>query len=486
MNRSKEGEGALDRSREVNVSLALLASDWNDSDENESEDDHVLPETISTDPIVDLNSNKTSFTPKSVAVDEIKLQTNNVDNEQLSLCGVSSPVFKRTKVVPSSISAASQQNSPGGDGTNIVSDKCIDTAQNNDDLRTQSKKRKGDESPHMVPPVKRSPRIISEKLSLDKSLEGIFKGQSNPLQFASSIQQLEVVFDCLETIPSVQKAEVRDILERRRNKVDMGVVLRQFEYKTAKSIELIRDHGLVHKGGSIDQVSWTILGKKDEELKGDAESISDDMFPVEVGLGTRASARIRNSRRLSSKNETPKAMPVQDDVYEFHDNQVEYQVIKYHMSDYQANDDDDFVDQDIKEDPNYEVKTEKSLKGRGKGKGKGEKGGKVGGGRGRGRPRGSKTTEVDDNTKIEEFHSPGKGKDMEEGNILVEEGTMSPLTASCNRPGLSGLGYSQEYFPLGSRISPRSKSSIGICPMCDHEFDMVLLERHAYSCQGRV
>jgi len=480
MNRSKEGEGALDRSREVNVKLALLASDWYESDGNESEDEHVLSGTISTDPIVDLNSNKTSFTPKSVAVDEIQPQTKNDDDEQSSLCGVSSPVFKRTKVVPSTISAASQQNSPGGDGTNIVSDKNIDTAQNNDDMRTQSKKRKGDESPHMVPPVKRSPRIISEKLSLDKSLEGIFKGQSNPLQLASSIQQLEVVFDSIETIPSVQKAEVRDIFERRMNKVDMGVVLRQFKYKTTKTIESIRNHGLVHRGGSIDQVSWTILGKKDEELKGDAGRIRDDMFPVEAGLGTRASARIRNSRRLSSKNETP----VEDDVYEFHDNMAEYQVIKYHMSGYQANDDDDFVDQDIKEDPNYEVKTEKSLKGRGKGKGK--KDGKIAGGRGRGRPRGSKSAEVEDNTKIEEFHSPVKGKDMEEGNILVEEDTMSPLTASCNRPGLSGLGYSQEYFPLGSRISPRSKSPMGICPMCDHEFDMVLLQRHAYSCQGRV
>jgi len=482
MNRSKEGEGALDRSREVNVKLALLASDWYESDGNESEDEHVLSGTISTDPIVDLNSNKTSFTPKSVAVDEIQPQTKNDDDEQSSLCGVSSPVFKRTKVVPSTISAASQQNSPGGDGTNIVFDKNIDTARNNDDVRTQSKKRKGEESPHMVPPVKRSPCIKSESLSLDKSLEGNFKVKSNPLQFASTIQELEVVFDSKETIPSVQKAEVRDILERRMNKVDMGVVLRQFEYKTAKSIELIRDHGLVHRGGSIDQVSWTNLGKKDEELKDDAERISDDMFPAEVGLGTRASARIRNSRRLSSKNETPKAMPVQDDVYEFQDNLVEYQVIKYHMSGYQANDEDDFVDQDIKEDPNYEVKTEKSLKGKGKGK----KGGKVGGGRGRGRPRGSKTTEVDDNTKIEEFHSPVKGRDMEDRNILVDEDTMSPLTASCNRPGLSGLGYSQEYFPLGSRISPRSKSPMGICPMCDHEFDMVLLQRHAYSCQGRV
>jgi len=484
MNRSKEGEGALDRSREVNVKLALLASDWYESDGNESEDEHVLSGTISTDPIVDLNSNKTSFTPKSVAVDEIQPQTKNDDDEQSSLCGVSSPVFKRTKVVPSTISAASQQNSPGGDGTNIVSDKNIDTAQNNDDMRTQLKKRKGDESPHMVPPVKRSPCIKPDNLSPDKSLEDIFKGQSNPLQFANPIQELEVVFDSIETIPAVQKAEVRDILERRRNKVDMGVVLRQFEYKTAKSIEAIRHHGLVHRGCSIEQVSWTILGKKDKEPKGDTERISEDMFPEEVGQGTRASARIRNSRRLSSKNETPKAMPVEDDVYEFHDNMAEYQVIKYHMSGYQANDDDDFVDQEIKGDPNYEVKTEKASKGKGKGKGK--KDGKVGGGRGRGRPRGSKSAEVEDNTKIEEFLSPVKGKDMEEGNILVDEDTMSPLTASCNRPGLSGLGYSQEYFPLGSRISPRSKSSVGICPMCDHEFDMVLIERHAYSCQGRV
>jgi len=477
MSRGKENEGAKNRNRGVNDTLALLSCDWNESDENEYESEHLMPPvTISTDTIVDVNSNKTSLTPKSVAVDRIQAQTRlDDDDDQPSLYGVPSPVFTRKKIDPSTISA-SHQNLPGGDGPHFVSEKDIDTAQSNDDVRIHSKKRKGVvDSPYMVPPVERNPRIKSDKLSLNESMRGIFEDKFNPLQFTRSIQELEVAFDSTETIPPIQKAGVRDILERRMKKVDMSVVLLQFEHKTAMSMELIRDHGLVHRGESIGQVSWTILGEKDVESQGDAERNSDDIFNEEVGLGTRASARLRSSRRLSSMNETPKAMAMEVDVYEFHDNPVQYQ----------ANDDDDFVDQDkdMKEDPDYEVKTEKSIKGRGKGKGK--KDGKVGGGRGRGR--GRKRAEVEDNTKIEEFYSPVKGKDMKEGNMLVDDGTMSPLTASCNRPGLSGLGYSQyspEYYPLGSRSFPRSKSSRGKCPMCRQEFDMVLLERHAYFCEG--
>ena len=35
---------------------------------------------------------------------------------------------------------------------------------------------------------------------------------------------------------------------------------------------------------------------------------------------------------------------------------------------------------------------------------------------------------------------------------------------------------------MGRRSSPKNKQIWGRCPMCDQEFDMVLLEQHAYNC----
>merc|ERR1712179_372527 len=241
--------------------------------------------------------------------------------------------------------------------------------------------------------------------------------------------------------------------------------------KTATFMRAIRDHGLVHRGDNMGQVSWIILGEKDKELQlqGDVEGNIDDMFH-EVGPGTRASARVRRSRRLSLKDDIPKGMAEDDDVYEFRDDLVG-----------QGDDDDnDFIDKDIKADPDFDTNSGKSRKGKGRGKGK--KDGKAGVGKGRGR--GRKNAQVVDNLSIQQFYSPVQSKDKEDEYFLNDDGTMSPLTASCNNPGLSGLRFSQEYYPLGSRSSSSSKSLKGSCPICSVEFDMVLLERHASNCEG--
>ena len=105
MSSKKEGEGSKDGSCEKNDGVAPLLSDWNVSDDDESVGEHIiLPGVISTDKIVDMNSNKTSFTPKSVAVYGTQTQTRNDDEMSFSY-GVPSPVFKRKKVVPSTKSA---------------------------------------------------------------------------------------------------------------------------------------------------------------------------------------------------------------------------------------------------------------------------------------------------------------------------------------------------------------------------------------------
>jgi len=474
MSSKKEDEGSKDSSCEKNDGEAPLLRDWNVSDDDESVGEHIiLPGVISTDKIVDMNSNKTSFTPKSVAVYGTQTQTSNDDELSFSN-GVPSPVLKRKKVVPSTKST-SHHTMPGGDvGANNVSDENIDSAQNDDDVRNYStKKRKWAESPHMVPPVKRSPCIKSDESSLDKCMGNLFEDANDPFNLTRSIQDLEVVFDCVESIPPVPKSEVRNILERRMQKVDMDVVLRQLENKTATFMKTIRDHGLVHKGDNMGQVSWIILGEKDKELQlqGDVEGNIDDMFQ-EVGPGTRASARVRRSRRLSLKDDIPKGMAEEDDVYEFHDDLVGHQ----------GNDDDDFVDNDMKADTDFDTNSGKSRKGKGRGRGKGKKDGKVGVGRGRGR--GRKNAQVVDNLSIQQFYGPVQSKDKEEENIIVDEGTLSPLTASCNMPGVSGLRISQEYYALGRRSSPGNKPLRGSCPMCMKEFDMVVLQRHAFHCEG--
>ena len=66
----KEGEGSKDRSCEKNDRLAPLLRDWNVSDEDDSIGQHIiLPGTISTDKIVDVNINKSSFPHTLVAVE---------------------------------------------------------------------------------------------------------------------------------------------------------------------------------------------------------------------------------------------------------------------------------------------------------------------------------------------------------------------------------------------------------------------------------
>ena len=79
----KEGEGSKDKSREKNDRLAPLLRDWNVSDEDDSIDEHIiLAGTISTDKIVDMNINKSSFTHTSVAVKGP--QTKIINSDELS------------------------------------------------------------------------------------------------------------------------------------------------------------------------------------------------------------------------------------------------------------------------------------------------------------------------------------------------------------------------------------------------------------------
>ena len=246
--------------------------------------------------------------------------------------GVPSPVFTRKKVVPSSKSDGHQTLPGGDDGANTVSYENIDYALNNDDVRNYIKKRKGGESPHIVPPVKRRLCIKSDESSFDKYMGNLFRDASDPFHLPRSVQELEAEFDCVESIPPVPKSEVRDILERRmKEKVNKDVVLRQLEKKTATFMKAIRDHGLVHTGESIGQVSWIIVGKKNEEPQGSVEGNVDDMLQEVVGQGTRAS----------------------DD-----------------LVGHQGNDNDDFVDKDIKADPDFATNSEMSRKGKGRGKGK--------------------------------------------------------------------------------------------------------------------
>ena len=161
--------------------------------------------------------------------------------------------------------------------------------------------------------------------------------------------------------------------------MNKDVVLRQFEKKTATFMKAIRDHGLVHTGESIGQVSWIIVGKKNEEPQGIVEGNVDDMLQEVVGQGTRAS----------------------DD-----------------LVGHQGNDNDVFVDKDIKADPDFATNSEMSRKGKGRGKGK-KKDGKVAVGRGRGR--GRNNAHVVDNLSTQQFYSPVQSKDKEEDCFLNDE-----------------------------------------------------------------
>ena len=95
-----------------------------------------------------------------------------------------------------------------------------------------------------------------------------------------------------------------------------------------------------------------------------------------------------------------------------------------------------------------------------------------------------KSATVEDNPSIKEYYSPVKtDEEREEETILNETGNMSPFTAACNRPGLSG--YRQQIFSPERRSSPRNKTNMGECPLCGQKFaTILLLEYHAARCEG--
>ena len=94
-----------------------------------------------------------------------------------------------------------------------------------------------------------------------------------------------------------------------------------------------------------------------------------------------------------------------------------------------------------------------------------------------------KSATVEDNPSIKEYYSPVKTDEArEEEKMLNEAGNMSPFTAACNRPGLSG--YRQQIFSPERRSSPRNKTNMGECPLCGKKYTMILLEYHAARCEG--
>ena len=87
------------------------------------------------------------------------------------------------------------------------------------------------------------------------------------------------------------------------------------EYKNliARSVKVIDNHGLVHRGESSGQVDWIILGEKDVEFQSASEWNYDDLFPEELCRRTRASSRVRKSLIQSLVKDL-----VGDDVNKFH------------------------------------------------------------------------------------------------------------------------------------------------------------------------
>jgi len=110
----------------------------------------------------------------------------------------------------------------------------------------------------------------------------------------------------------------------------------------------------------------------------------------------------------------------------------------------------------------------KKPKGRGKGKGKMTMGK-------RSSPRkkrnsGNFVNFVDD----EDAHKIDDDEMADVPDLGVEEVSKKP----------KGRGKGKGKMTVGKRSSPRKKRNVGKCPMCDQEFDMLLLEFHAYNCQG--
>ena len=318
------------------------------------------------------------------------------------------------------------------------------------DVKIETTKGRVSTSPCMVTSASKSQRLnLHESNSLpweDIKHFGITR----------AIQTLEVAFSSTDYIPPIKKTGMRDIIEKKMNMINDDVLLSEYNDLIARSVKVIENHGLVHGGENIRHVDWRILGEneKDVEFQSDSKWNYDDLFPEEVCRRTRASSRVRNSLIQSLVKDL-----AGDDVFKFHDV-------------------GDSSKEDINGYPDFEVKEERSEQWKEKGMGK--KSEKIGGGRGR--PR--KGATVEDNPSIKEYYSPVKTQeeDTEEETMLNKAGNMSPFTAACNRPGLSG--YRQQIFSPERRSSPRNKTNMGECPLCGQNFATNLLEYHAARCEG--
>ena len=410
--------------------------DESDGTGNDVEGKAVIPETTAST----AKTIKSSIPLKSEFVDK----TRNVDQ---------SPSYGMSRHF-----SKSSQKLLGVDVTNAVSCMAIDDDQNAKDVKIKTKKRKGSKSPGMVPPVSKSPRLELIESNPSNSLGGLVREKSDYKFFVEntrSLQTLDSAFASIDSYPPIQKEEMYNIGERKMNN-NKENVMRKFINSRLRSMRALRDFGLVHSGDSMGQVTWIPLGGKDVEFPGDIEENNNDLFIEGVGRRTRASNRVRNSLGLLNTGTEFRSIDFVNEVYEF-----------------QANDDDDFVEEDISEDPDFGVKRDKSKQGKGRGKGK--KSEKTGGGQGRLR----KSVKVENNSSIVDFYSPVETKATEEEKMISETGDMSPLTAACYRPGLSG--YNQQSLRSSSH---RSESVMGECPLCRQKFAMVLLENHASSCEG--
>lgn len=294
--------------------------------------------------------------------------------------------------------------------------------------------------------------------------------------FPKSIHPTEVVLDRPDLALPIPIHEHLEGINVKKGEINVDMMLEKFKKKMLLK-KKIKEEGLVHKGDRMGEVPWISLGEKEEEMtKSDwREEGFNYNVPDGVGRRTRASTRFRNSLQGydSGLDKT-----VGEDVFDFNEaNYVEVEKPETSLSvsrkyNFDVNeDDDDFVDDVVDED--YEVENKKAKKGKAKGSGKR-------GVNGRGRGKCGKKSKPDNIPSVEEYFSPLQSKDVE-----LEEEEMSPLTAACNRPGVSG--YSQE-FRRNSLPRTRSRSVERVslaCPICSRVSDnMRLLQIHAAYCSG--
>jgi len=417
----------------------------NESDglENDFDDKPVLPPIISTDRIDDVNSNKATISSKFEVMNGTQQQSSHGDKSSLYV--MSSPNNTRRN------NAISNES---GDVAvaDTLSEMDIDDAQTIHDMDISKEKRKESLSPCVDLPVVKIPRLQIIGSSLDSPMS--HPHSEEKIKFfdtARSIQAVEVALASTESIPPIQKTLMWDTFKSRMNKQD--VVLNKFREKAKKSMKIIRDHGIVHSGESMGQVSWITLGGV-KETQDVTEWKNDDLITKGVGLS------------LSSPVNKVRNNMVADDVYEFHETH-----------------DNDFIEEDIDGDSDFADKKETSKKG--KGRGKGSRGGKVG----RGRGRRKKKTDVENNPSVVNYYSPVKTKDEDEEGRVLKTRNVSPTTAMCTRvlknlSGSSGYTHQSQSLWQGRRSSPRGKPLRGNCPICGKDFDMFHLETHASECEG--